>query len=234
MIQRIAAQRRHLSTSSSSQSFLLFSYGDFFQPDNVRWGGLRFFNDDLMYPGRSLPLHAHDEMEVVTIVVAGELRQRDGTRSVVRLHAGDVQVLSAGTGVRHVEMNESSIPTHFYQLGVFPRQTGTVPSCFQTPFGALPQPGVLLPVASGQGKGGAVPLHADATVYIGSLDPYRMLDYPTGANRRVFLYLTRGMLAINGITFEAGDQARIDEESGFMIGSIDRSEYILVDIPALT
>jgi len=106
MIRRIASQKRYLGASQRRESYLLFSYGDYFEPDNVRWGGLRFFNDDLLYPGGGFPLHYHDEIEVVTIVMVGEIRQRPEGQPSIRLRPGTVQVLSAGTGVRHEEVNE--------------------------------------------------------------------------------------------------------------------------------
>jgi len=233
MIRRIASHKRHLAASKSSENFLLFSYGDYFEPGNVRWGGLRFFNDDLIHPACGFPLHFHDEIEVVTIVVAGEVRQRQGVQPPVRLRPGDVQVLSAGTGVHHLEMNECPGQAHLYQVGIFPRAQGLMPSHTEAAFGALPPPNELVAVASGQNKAGAIPMNADATVYVASLESYRMIEYRMSANRFAFLYLTRGALTVNGVDYESGDQARIADEPEFMIGAIDHSDFVLVDVPAL-
>ena len=156
MIRRVASQKRHLAASQSAENFLLFSYGDYFEPGNVRWGGLRFFNDDLIHPACGFPLHFHDEIEVVTIVVAGEIRQRQGVQSPIRLRPGDVQVLSAGSGVRHAEMNECPGQAHLYQVGIFPRAPGLMPTHAEASFGALPPPNELVAVASGQNKAGAI------------------------------------------------------------------------------
>jgi len=233
MIRRVSSQKRHLAVSQSSENFLLFSYGDYFEPGNVRWGGLRFLNDDLIYPGGGFPLHFHDEMEVVTIVVAGEIRQRQGTQPPVCLRPGDVQVLSSGSGVRHVETNECLGQVHLYQMGIFPREPGLVPSHTEAAFGAFPPPNELIAVASGQNKTGAIPMNADATVFVGSLEPYQMIEYQMGPDRCALVYLTHGTLTVNGIDLESGDQARIGNEPDFMVGAIVHSELVLVDVPAL-
>ena len=233
MIRRVAAQKRHLDKTAGSEDLLLFSWGDYFELENVRWGGLRFFNDDLVHPGCGFPVHLHEHIEVVTIVLAGEVRQKQGTQSSVRLRPGDVQVLSAGTGVRHTETNECPSPAHFYQIGIFPRESGSVPSHTESTFGALPVPNELLAVASGQGKAGAIPMNADATVYTGSLEPYHMINYVLGPGRSAFLYLTQGALTVNGMDYESGDQARIMDEPEFMVGAIDHCDFVLVDVPTL-
>jgi redox-sensitive bicupin YhaK (pirin superfamily) len=178
-------------------------------------------------------MHLHEHIEVVTIVLAGEVRQKQGTQPSVRLRPGDVQVLSAGTGIRHMETNECPSPAHFYQIGIFPRESGSVPSHVESTFGALPVPNELLAIASGQGKAGAIPMNADATVYTGSLEPYHMINYVLGPSRNAFLYLTQGALTVNGMDYESGDQARIMDEPEFMVGAIDHSDFVLVDTPTL-
>lgn len=232
MIRRVASQKRYLAASPRRESYLLFSYSDYFEPDNVRWGSLRFFNDDLLYPGGSFPLHYHDEIEVVTLLLTGELRQRQEGQPSIRLRSGTVQVLSAGTGIRHEEINEFAEQVHLLQMGIFPRERGRVPSHvegapWQRPFNEL------VAIASGQGRQQAVPMNADATVYIGSLDAYRMIDYPMMPDRSAFVYVTHGALTINGVSFEVGDQARIAKESEFMIGAISHAEFVLADVPTL-
>jgi len=233
VIRRVASQRRHLAASQGSEDFLLFSYGDYFEPGNIRWGGLRFFNDDLIHPACGFPLHFHDDIEVVTIVVAGELRQRQGTQPPVRLRPGDVQVMTSGSGVHHVEMNECPGQAHLYQVGIFPRVKGLMPSHTEAAFGVVPPPNQLVAVASGQNKPGAIPMNADATVFVGSLEAYQMIDYHMTPERCAFLYLTRGALTVNGVDYESGDQARVADEPEFMVGAIDRSDFVLVDVPAL-
>lgn len=232
MITRIASQKRHLVASQRQESFLLFSYGDYFEPGNVRWGGLRFFNDDLLYPGGVFPLHYHEEMEVVTIVMAGGIRQRPETQPSMRLRAGTVQVLSTGTGIRHEEINEFPEQARLLQMGIFPRERGRIPSHVEAMMDRHPV-NELMAVASGQNKPGAVPMNADGTVFLGSLEAYQMIDYEMMSDRSVFVYLTRGTLTINGVACETGDQARIEKESEFMLGAIDHTEFVLVDVQAL-
>jgi len=233
MITRIASQKRHLVASQRQESFLLFSYGDYFEPGNVRWGGLRFFNDDLLYPGGVFPLHYHEELEVVTIVLAGGIRQRQEGQASLRLRASTVQVLSAGTGIRHEEINEFPEQARLLQMGIFPRERGRIPCHVEAVMDRHPV-NELMAVASGQNKAGAVPMNADATVFLGSLEAYQMINYEMMPDRNVFLYLTRGALTVNGVTFETGDQARIAKEPEFMLGAISHSEFVLVDVPTLS
>lgn len=100
-------------------------------------------------------------------------------------------------------------------------------------FGALPPPNELVAVASGQNKAGAIPMNADATVFVSSLEPYQMIEYQMAPDRCAFIYLTRGAMTVNGVDYESGDQARIANESEFMVGAIGHSEFVLVDVPAL-
>ncbi len=229
MIRRIASQKRHLAVTVNSESFLLFSYGDYFEPENVHWGGLRIFNDDLIHPGHGFPVHVHDEIELVTILLAGELRQRTEMLPSSRLRPGDVQALSAGRGFHHTDCNEGDGPVHFYQIGIFPRIHGLTPSLVQAAYDRSLHQNNLLPVASGQEKDGALVINADATVYLGSLDPCRMLDHTVPDGYAVFCYVTRGSLNINGVDFGTGDQARVADEYELAIGAVDHSEFVLVE-----
>jgi quercetin 2,3-dioxygenase len=120
-----------------------------------------------------------------------------------------------------------------YQVGIFPQAPGLMPAHAEASFGALPPPNELVAVASGQNKAGAIPMNADATVFVGSLEPYQMIEYRMTPDRRAFLYLTRGALTVNGVDYEAGDQARIADEPEFMVGAIDHSDFVLVDVPTL-
>jgi hypothetical protein len=108
-----------------------------------------------------------------------------------------------------------------------------MPSHVEAAFGALPLPNELVAVASGQNKAGAIPMNADATVYTGFLEPYRMIEYRMAPDRCAFLYVTRGSLTVNGVDYESGDQARIADEREFMVGAIDHSDFVLVDVPTL-
>ena len=108
-----------------------------------------------------------------------------------------------------------------------------MPSHAEAAFGALPPPNELVAVASGQNKAGAIPMNADATVFVGSLEPYQMIEYRMTPDRCAFLYLIRGTLTVNGVDYEPGDQARIADEPEFMLGAIEHSDFVLVDVPTL-
>ena len=229
MILRIAAEKRHLAVSSGSRNFVLFSYGDFFEPGNVRWGSLRFFNDALLEPGRSLPPADHDQLEVVTIVAAGEVRQRLPACPPIRLRAGDAEVLSGAMGFQHVETNGTTEQVHLYQLGLFPRGVGMPLSHVERSLGTLYAPGMLTPVASGCGLEGVLPMNAEATVFVGCVEAFRMMERELREGVSVVVYVIRGFVTVNGVSCGTGDQARVANESDLLVGGIDRSEFIVVE-----
>ena len=229
MILRIAAEKRHLAVSAGSRDFVLFSYGDFFEPGNIRWGSLRFMNDVLLEPGHSLPPADHDQLEVVTIVVAGEVRQRLPACPPIRLRPGDAGVVSGAMGFQHVETNGTTEQAHLYQLGFFPRGNGMPLSHVERSVGTLRSPGALTPVASGCGLASALPMNTEATVFLGSVEACRMMERELQEDVSVVVYVIRGSVTVNGVSCETGDQARVANESNLLIGGIDRSEFILVE-----
>ncbi len=232
MIRRVAAQKRRLTVTPDAESFRLFSSGDYFEVDNVHWGGLRIFNDDLMQPGHGYAMHAHDEMEIVTILLAGELHQRLETGASSRLRSGDIQTMSAGRGIAHCEYNEGRDPVHYYQIGFFPRTHGLAPSIAQGSHDRASFQNVLLPIASGQQGTAALPIQTDSTVYISSLDSYHLVAHPLAADRMAFVYVTRGSLNVNGLDLDTGDQARIAEEEGDLaLGALSPCDFVLIDTP---
>lgn len=229
MILRIAAEKRHLAVSAGSRDFVLFSYGDFFEPGNIRWGSLRFMNDVLLEPGHSLPLADHDQLEVVTIVAAGEVRQRLPAYPPIRLRTGDVQVLSGTMGFQHVETNGASGQTHLYQLGLFPRGEGMPLTHAERSLGTLCSPGQLVPVASGYCLEGALPMNAEATVFLGCVEACHMVERDLREAVCALVYVIRGSVTVNGVSCGTGDQARVANEPHLLVGGIDRSEFILVE-----
>lgn len=233
MITRIPAEERHFVNFSWMRAYWLFSYGEWYVPGNVRLGKLRVFNDDLVQPREGFGPHPHEELEMVTIMLAGQLTLTDdeGERTVV--HAGEVHRLSAGTGVRHAEKNLASDPARYYQIWVFPDKPGLIPSQEQKDFARVSRQDQLLTVASGRGDPGAVMMHADAIIALSTFSPAFALEYVVTADRCMLLYVTSGSIAVNGALLEEGDQGRITREGHpLSLASATGGSFVLVDVGA--
>ena len=161
----IKANQRHFSDFGWLQTHWLFSFANYFDPRNIQFGALRVFNDDLVAPGTGFPTHPHEEMEIVTIVLDGEMTHADSMGNNAVIRTGDVQRMSAGTGLTHSEFNLASQPVHFYQIWIFPDEAGLRPTYDQKSFHPDAWRNRLLPLASGQHLPGTVSFHTDATIY---------------------------------------------------------------------
>jgi redox-sensitive bicupin YhaK (pirin superfamily) len=233
MVTRIPAQERHFVDLSWIQAYWLFSYGEWYVPGNVRLGKLRVFNDDLIQPREGFGMHPHEELEMVTIMLAGQLTITDdaGERTIV--HAGEVHRISAGTGTRHTERNQASDPARYYQIWIFPDEPGLIPSHEQKDFTHMSRQDRLLTVASGKGQPSAVTLHAHASVSLSTFSPAFALEYPVTGDRCVLLYVTSGSISLNGILFEQGDQGRVTGEAkALSIASAAGGSFVFVDVSA--
>lgn len=228
----IRANKRHFSAYGWLKTYWLFSFSDYFDPHNIQFGALRVFNDDVVQPGTGFPTHPHNEMEIITIVLEGEMTHQDsmGNKSVIK--AGDVQRMSAGTGITHSEFNLAQVPVHFYQIWIFPDKSGLKPTYDQKRYKASEWKNLLLAVASGQNIQGTVTFHTDATIYRCSLEAEKEVTHEATSGRRIFIYLTEGQVLANGETLKAKDQARIDIEEPLVLKAQEQSELILIDIPS--
>jgi hypothetical protein len=232
MINIVRAQDRHFSDFGWLQTHWLFSFASYFDPHNIQFGALRVFNDDVVAPGTGFPTHPHEEMEIVTIVLEGEMTHEDsmGNKAVIR--AGDVQRMSAGTGLTHSEFNLADKPVHFYQIWILPDQAGLKPTYDQRTFPKDQWKNRLLPVASVQDVADTVSFHADATIYRADLDAGETLTFAKTAGRRVFVYVTQGRLTANGQPLNEKDQARVDIDEPLALEAQDDAGLILIDVPS--
>jgi len=228
----IKATQRHFSDFGWLKTYWLFSFSDYFDPHNIQFGALRVYNDDVVEPGKGFPTHPHEEMEIITIVLEGEMTHQDsmGNKTVIR--AGDVQRMSAGTGLTHSEFNLADRPVHFHQIWILPDRAGLAPSYDQKGFDREHWRNRLLPVASGQGLEGAVTFHTAATIYRCELEADREVTHPVAGNRRLFVYVIAGTLEINGTAVAKEDQARIDSGEPLAIRAREAAEFILIDVPS--
>ncbi|MBN1333584.1 MAG: pirin family protein [Synergistales bacterium] len=232
MIKRIPAEERHFSDFGWLKTFWLFSFSNYYDPENIQFGALRVFNDDVVLPGKGFPTHHHNEKEIITLVLDGEITHEDsmGNRTVIR--AGDVQRMTAGTGITHSEFNLSERPVHFYQVWIYPDHRGLEPSYDQRTYSPELWHNRFFPVASGQMANNVVTFHTDASIYRATLGQGRDITFPTSDMRRIFVYLTRGEVNINGTDMDEKDQARIDEEALLCFSAGKDSELVLIDVPS--
>jgi hypothetical protein len=235
MIQVIrSADRYHFETDWLS-TYWHFSFDHYYDPANVQFGPLRVFNDDVIRPGGGFPLHGHKEMEIVTYVIEGELEHRDSMGNVGRIGPGEVQRMSAGTGVRHSEYNASKEkPVRLVQLWVLPAVKGLEPSWEQRKLTRKERAGKLLlvavPVERADGKS-AVKIHQDATIYASILHSGDSVTHKLDKGRRGYLFVVNGDVELNGQKLSGGDQARITEETRLALTGKSDAEVLLLDLP---
>ncbi|HBA82612.1 MAG TPA: pirin family protein [Verrucomicrobia bacterium] len=232
MIEIIPAKRRHFSDYGWLKTYWLFSFSDYFDAHNTNLGALRVFNDDVVEPGTGFNSHKHDEMEIVTIVLEGAIVHKDSMGNETIIRSGDVQCMSAGTGITHSEYNQAGAPVHFYQIWIIPDETGLAPSYQQKTFDPAQWKNRLLPVASGQGFPDAAVLHTDAAIYRATLDEGVSVTHTAEHGRKVFLYLTEGHVTVNSRLLHENDQARLQVEEPLILSARKDSELILIDVPS--
>jgi redox-sensitive bicupin YhaK (pirin superfamily) len=205
-----------------------FSFADYFDPRHMGYRALRVINDDKVAAGRGFGTHPHRDMEIITYVLEGAVRHNDsmGTGSVIR--PGEVQRMSAGTGVAHSEYNASDKERlHLLQIWIQPKERGITPSYEQKAFPRAEKQGKLRVVASPDGRAGSVTIHAEATVYAGLFDQGEHAEHePEG---HAWVHVARGTVSVNGKTLSAGDGAAIEDES-VRIEGIDAAEVLVFDL----
>jgi len=213
-------------------SYHSFSFADYFDASHVEFGPLRVINEDRVASGAGFGTHPHRDMEIISYVLSGELAHEDsmGNGSVIR--PGDVQRMSAGTGVRHSEFNAS--PTeqlHFLQIWIKPDVFGIDPSYEEKHFADGDKQGRLLLIASPDGRDGSVLVHQDALLYAGRFDAEERATVPLQRNRRAYVHAVRGEVRVNGIELSAGDALKITESAQVSIEDGRASEVLVFDLP---
>lgn len=232
MIDIIRADERHFTDFGWLRTYWLFSFSNYFDPHNIQFGALRVFNDDVVEPQTGFPTHPHEEMEIITIVLEGEMTHKDSMGNTAVIKAGDVQRMSAGTGLTHSEFNLASQPVHFHQIWIFPGIAGLEPTYDQKNYRAGEWKNNLLPVASGQGLPSTVTFHTDATIYRSALESQHEVIHEATSGRRIFVYVIEGEVSANGETLKANDQARADIEIPLVLKAQRQTELILIDVPS--
>ena len=209
-----------------------FSFADYDDRRFMGFRSLRVINEDFVAPGRGFPTHGHRDMEIITYVLEGALEHRDslGTGSVIR--PGEVQRMSAGTGVRHSEANPSaSEPLHLLQIWIEPSKSGIPPGYEQKTFADADKRGRLRLVASPDGAEGSVTIHQDARVYATVLDAGQQVVHRLAPGRHAWLHVARGALTLNGQRLSQGDGAAISDEASLVVVGETGAEALLFDLP---
>ena len=209
-----------------------FSFGSYYDPRHMGFASLRVINEDKVIPAKGFGTHGHRDMEIISYVLSGELEHRDsmGNGSVIR--PGDVQRMSAGTGVRHSEFNASDInPVHFLQIWIMPDRNGLEPSYEEKNFSSAIANNKLVLVGSVDGREGSVTIHQDVNLYLGSLNQGDRLTHQIPSNRSVWLQVVKGEIELNNRSLQAGDGAAIVDETEIAIASQNSdSEILLFDM----
>ncbi|MBZ5500015.1 MAG: pirin family protein [Acidobacteriia bacterium] len=208
-----------------------FSFADYYEPEHMGYGHLRVINQDRVQPGEGFGTHGHRDMEIISYVLEGALEHRDsmGNGSVIR--PGEVQRMSAGTGVMHSEYNPSPEElVHFLQIWILPERKGLTPGYEQKYFAPAERRGRLRLIASRDGAEGSVTFHQDARVFAGLLGPGEAVDYTAPAGRRTWLQIARGTLLLNSNLLKEGDGAAVIDEASLRITGKDEAELLLFDL----
>ncbi len=231
MIRVLASSERFRTDAGWLDSRHTFSFAEHYDPERIGFRALRVINDDRVQPARGFGSHSHRDMEIITYVLSGELAHRDsmGNGSVIR--PGDVQRMSAGTGVVHSEMNPSPTePVHFLQIWIVPDRAGHRPGYEQKAFSESDRRGKLRLVASRDGRDGSVTLQQDASVYAGLLEPGERVAHEQRPGRHSWVHVARGSVDLNGQTLREGDGAAVSDEQRLDLTANDSSEVLLFDL----
>jgi quercetin 2,3-dioxygenase len=213
-------------------SYHSFSFADYFDSKHVEFGPLRVINEDRVEAGAGFGTHPHREMEIISYVLSGELAHKDslGNGSIIR--PGDVQRMSAGSGVRHSEFNPSSTDElHFLQIWIKPNVAGIEPSYEEKHFPQSEKRGQLRLIASPDGARGSVTIHQDAKLYAGLFDGEERATLELGARRRSYVHLVRGEARVNGVVLGGGDALKLTETTSVSIDGGRNAEVLLFDLP---
>ena len=208
-----------------------FSFADYLDPARVRFGALRVINEDRIAPGQGFGTHPHRDMEIVTYVISGAIEHKDSMGNGTVIPAGDVQRMTAGTGVLHSEFNHSQDEElHLLQIWIFPEEKNLEPGYEQTPFSREAKLNRLCLIGSRDGREGSVTIHQDVDLYASVLEDGKQVTLDGVADRRVFIQVVFGDLRVNGELVSAGDGVQIRQEDSVKVAALSESEFLLFNL----
>ena len=225
------SQERGFADHGWLKSFHTFSFADYYDPEHVEFGPLRVINEDRVQAGAGFGTHAHRDMEIVSYVLSGELAHKDSMGNGSTIRPGDVQRMSAGTGVRHSEFNHSTEgTTHFLQIWIEPNVKGIDPSYEEKHFNAASKQGQLRLIASPDGREGSVTVHADALLYATLISADDHLVHNLAPGRRAYVHVARGSVTVNGQPLAAGDALKVWAGAAVELAKAQDAEVLLFDL----
>jgi redox-sensitive bicupin YhaK (pirin superfamily) len=231
MITLRPSQERGYADHGWLKSFHSFSFAGYYDPAHMGWGNLRVINEDWIAPGKGFGTHGHRDMEIVTYVLSGELAHKDSMGNVKGIPPGDVQRMSAGTGVMHSEFSHApNDTTHLLQIWIEPNVMSVTPSYEQTTFSAAAKQGRLCLVASPDAAQGSVKIHADARLYAGLFEAGQTAHLELAPGRKAYVHLVRGALSVNGLVLHTGDAALLVDETGVDLSKAQDAEVLVFDL----
>lgn len=231
MIHIRKSQERGHANHGWLDTYHTFSFASYYDPEQMGFSSLRVINDDRVAPGAGFPTHPHRDMEIITYILEGALEHKDsmGNGSVIR--RGDVQRMSAGSGITHSEFNPSNgDPVHLLQIWLLPEKNGITPGYEQKFFSDAEKQGKLRLVASRDGRDGSVMLRQDASLHASLLQAGESVTHAFAAGRKGYLHLASGEIELNGMTLHEGDGARIADESEIRLSARQAAEILLFDL----
>lgn len=227
---RPAAARGH-ANHGWLNSHHSFSFADYFDPSHMGFGALRVINEDRVAPGGGFGTHGHRDMEIFSYVVEGALSHKDSMGNGSTIRPGDIQIMSAGTGIRHSEYNGSDAePVHFLQIWLLPESNGLTPRYDERRFTEENKLNRLRLILSPDAREGSVTIHQDASIYASVLEPGKRVETRLAAGRQAWVQVIKGAVDVNGATAQTGDGLAITGESALAITAIDKAEFLLFDL----
>lgn len=234
MIKLYPASSRYTADHGWLRTSHSFSFADYYDPDNVHFGVLRVLNDDVVQPGAGFGLHPHRDMEIVSIVLQGQLLHRDSYGNEETISYGEIQRMTAGTGILHSEMNPSETEeVHFLQIWFYPERKGLPPSYERIAYPAEKMNNALLPVVSQRLEGHHIArIHQDVTLYLSNMEPGAQLAFSQEEGRRIFVFVIEGELLLNDeYGLERRDSARITDVPELKLSTDRGAQFLLMDLP---
>jgi len=208
-----------------------FSFGDYYDRQHMGFRDLRVINEDRVVPGKGFPTHSHRDMEIITYVLEGAVAHQDSTGTSTMIRPGDVQRMSAGTGISHSEYNASqNEPVHFLQIWIVPDETGLAPGYEQKAFSLHKHQGTGTLVASKDGRDGSIMVHQNVDVWAARLSPEEQAVFPLKPNRGAWIQMARGAGMLNGTLLRAGDGAAASQEDLLEMKAVDEAEFLMFDL----
>ncbi|GLX70023.1 pirin family protein [Paenibacillus glycanilyticus] len=232
MMKLFPATARHAVDLGWLRSAQSFSFGEYFDPENSSFGVMRVLNDDVIAPGRGFGAHPHSEMEIVTIPITGRLKHEDNLGNAEVTAAGEIQRMSAGTGIIHAEYNDSDTEEgSFLQMWFMPKERGVAPSYEMSRYDDAKLQNALVPVVTPDGADGTASINQDMTIYLGRLQQGRRILFNQKTGRRAFIMVLEGELNLNGMALGPKDSVRAEFEPDYILSAEVPAFVMLIDLP---